>query len=118
MPGLMVAEMVIDRMYVPLAAAGLTDRRWFRNALMLSASCSSVKVSLPTAAATLPPLSLRNSILPALNSRTAEVMSVVTVPGPGRGHQAAGAEHAAERADDAHHVGRGQGHVEVHGSRP
>ena len=32
MPGLMVAEMVTDRMYVPLAAAGLTVRRWLRNA--------------------------------------------------------------------------------------
>ena len=114
MPGLMVAEMVTDRMYVPLAAAGLTVRRWFRNALMFSSSCVSVKFSLPTGAATFPPLSLRNSILPALNSRTAEAMSVVTVPGAGRGHQPAGAEHAAERADDAHHVGRGQGDVEVH----
>ena len=27
MPGLIVAETVIDRMYVPLAAAGLSDRR-------------------------------------------------------------------------------------------
>ena len=36
MPGLMVAEMVTDRMYVPLAAAGLTVRRWFRNVVMFS----------------------------------------------------------------------------------
>src|SRR5262249_24086171 len=32
----------------------------------------------------------------------------------GRGHQPAGAEHPAERADHAHHVGGGQRHVEVH----
>ena len=44
-----------------------------------------MKFSLPTGAATFPPLSLRNSILPALNSRTAEVMSVVTVPERGEG---------------------------------
>src|SRR5262249_12445796 len=66
MPGLMVAETVIERMYAPLAAAGLMARRWFRKVLMFSTSCSSVKLSLPTGAATLPPLSLRNSILPAL----------------------------------------------------
>ena len=63
----------------------MTVRRWFKNVLMFSSSWVSVKFSLPTAAATLPPLSLRNSILPALNSRTPEAMSVVTVPERGDG---------------------------------
>ena len=114
MPGLMVAEIVIDRIYVPFAAAGLTVRRWLRNVLMLSASCSSVKLSFPTGAATFPPLSLRNSILPALNSRTPERDVRRDGPRPRRGHQPAGAEQPAERPDDAHHVGRGQGDVEIH----
>ena len=81
---------------------------------MLSTSCSSLKASLPTGTATFPPLSLRNSILPALNSRTAELMSVVTVPDRGDGIESARAEHAAQGPDDAHHVRRGQSHVEVH----
>ena len=46
MPGLMVAEMVTDRMYVPLAAAGLTVRRWFRNVVMFSTSCVVAEVQL------------------------------------------------------------------------
>ena len=33
--------------------------------------------------------------------------------GPRRGHQAAGAQHLAQRADDAHHVRGGDAHVEV-----
>ncbi len=81
---------------------------------MFSTSCSSLKPILPTGTATLPPLSLRNSILPALNSRTADVMSVVTVPERGEGIKPRGPEHAAQGPDDPHHVGRGQGDVEVH----
>ena len=53
--------------------------------MIFSTSWVSLKFSLPTGAATFPPLSLRNSILPALNSRTAEAMSVVTVPDRGEG---------------------------------
>ena len=118
MPGLMVAEMVIDWMYVPLAAAGLSVRRWFRNALMFSTSCSSVKLILPTGAATLPALVVAELDLAGLE--LADRRGDVGRDGarPGRGHQAARAEHAAQRADDAHHVGRGQGDVEVHRARP
>ncbi len=45
-PGLMVAETVTERMYVPLAAAGLSDRRWFRKALMFSSKLLLAEVEL------------------------------------------------------------------------
>ena len=83
---------------------------------MFSINCASVKFSFH-GAATLPPLSLRNSILPALNSRTADVMSASRSPTAARASTPR-AEQAAERADDAHHVGRGQGDVEVQESCP
>ena len=113
MPGLMVAEMVTERMYVPLAAAGLTVRRWFRNVLMFSSSWSSVKFSLPTGGGDVAPLVVAELDLARLE--LADRRGDVGRDGPraGRRHQPARAEQPAERADDAHHVGRGQGDVEV-----
>ncbi len=80
---------------------------------MFSTSCVVAEVQLADRGGHVAPLSLRNSILPALNSRTAEVMSVATVPDRGRGHQATGTKQPAERADDAHHVGVAKRDVEV-----
>ena len=82
-------------------------------ARMLATSCSAVNEALPTRMWTLPTLSVRYSTRPPLNSATALPTSVVTVPGLGVGHEAAGPEHPAERPDLAHQVRRGDGHVEV-----
>ena len=61
-----------------------------------------------------PPSSfVRNSTLPALYSLTAFVTSGVTVPARGEGMRPRGAEYFAQRTDDAHHVGRGDAHVEL-----
>ena len=57
---------------------------------------------------------MRYSTLPPLNS----VDGAADVGGDGArlrvGHQASRAERATEPADERHHVGRGDGHVEVH----
>ena len=83
---------------------------------MFSTSFSSSKLILPTPAWTLPPLSERYSTLPALNSLTAAATSPVgrdDGAGLRRRHQAARAEHLTEPRHLAHHVLRGEGHVEV-----
>ena len=69
---------------------------------------------LPIGAWTMPVLSTRNSTLPALISLTA--LRDVGRHGAGLRvrHQAARAEHLAELADRAHHVGRRHDRVEVH----
>ena len=80
---------------------------------MLSASFGASKLSLPTTACTLPALSLRNSTLPALYSLTVLADVGRHRAGAGRRHQAARAEHFAQRADELHHVRRGDADVEV-----
>ena len=62
---------------------------------------------------TTPAFSTRNSTRPALSSRTALATSVVTVPTFGFGIRPLRTEHAAEAADQAHHVGRGDHRVEL-----
>ena len=78
-----------------------------------SRSFSPPNDALPMRAWTMPAFSTRNSTRPALSSRTALATSVVTVPDLGVRHQALGAEHAAEPADQAHHVRGGDHRVEV-----
>ena len=80
---------------------------------MFSASFGASKLSLPTTACTMPALSLRNSTLPALYSPTVLADVGRHRAGAGRRHQAARAEHFAQRADELHHVGRGDAGVEV-----
>jgi hypothetical protein len=109
----MVLESVTARTYRPFAAAGLARTMFSMKAERFSFSWSSEKETLPIGAWTLPVLSTRNSILPALISRTARATSKVTVPAFGRRHQAARAEDAAELTDLAHLVRRGDRDVEV-----
>ncbi len=61
----------------------------------------------------MPAFSTRNSTAPPLASLTAWVTSIVTVPTFGFGIRSARAEHFAEPADDAHHVGRRDAAVEI-----
>src|SRR5229473_2426999 len=87
-PGVMVPAMVIEFTKFPFTADGLAWRTCSTNTVMFSASLSSSKLILPTPACTLPPLSVRYSTLPALNSRTAAAISppaVTTVPALGVG---------------------------------
>ena len=78
----------------------------------LSASCSSEKDTFPIGACTLPVLSTRNSILPALISLTARPISNVTVPAFGVGIKPRGPD-AAEGTNLSHEVGRSDTDVEV-----
>ena len=80
---------------------------------MFSASFGASKLSLPTTACTLPALSLRNSTLPALYSPTVLADVGRHRAGTGRRHQAARTEHLTQRADELHHVGRGDAGVEL-----
>ena len=106
-------DTVTDRKYRPLAAGGLARWSSSTTARMLATSCSWLNEALPTRMWTLPTLSVRYSTRPPLNSPTALPTSVVTVPGLGVGHEAAGPEDPAERAHLAHQVGGGDGDVEV-----
>ena len=110
----MVAEMVTDWMYVPLDADGLSVRRWLRNALMFSTSCSSREGQFAHGRGDVSALVVAELDLAGLELLDGRGDVGRDGARPGRGHQAAGAEHAAERSDDAHHVGGGQGDVEVH----
>src|SRR5262249_43025949 len=85
-PGLIVEQIVIDLTKCPLTPDGLAARTASMKELMFSVSFFSSKLILPTPACTLPPLSVRNSTLPALKSLTAPVTSpVMTVPALGVG---------------------------------
>ena len=66
--------------YLPLAAAGLALTTLSTRAWALATSLAVSNDHLPIGAWTMPVLSTRNSTLPALISRTALAMSVVTVP--------------------------------------
>ena len=83
------------------------------NVSMFSFSLGASKLILPTTAWTMPPLSLRNSTLPALYSLTTLATSGVTVPARGEGIRPRGPSTLPERADQAHHVRRGDAHVEL-----
>src|SRR4051812_18819848 len=72
-------------MYEPLAVTGFIFFKVLIRAWALAARSVSEKDILPMTAWTLPPASLRNSILPAVYSLTAVVTSVVTVPALGEG---------------------------------
>src|SRR5881397_2324172 len=83
--GPIVDDNAMDRMYWPFAAAGLARTIASRNACRFSVSASAAKDFFPTGACTIPLLSTRNSILPALSSFTALATSIVTVPAFGFG---------------------------------
>src|SRR3954468_20814148 len=83
--GVMLALTTTFLKYAPLDVWGLSLRTVDSIALMLSLSFWLSKLSLPTTQWTLPPESLRNSILPAAYSRTASAMLAVTVPALGEG---------------------------------
>jgi len=83
--GPIVDDNAMDRMYWPFAAAGLARTIASRNACRFSVSASAVKDFFPIGAWTIPLLSTRNSILPALSSFTALATSIVTVPAFGFG---------------------------------
>src|ERR1019366_1313403 len=84
-PGPMVDETVMLMTYRPLALAGFTRRISSTTACTLRARSSRLKLTLPTRSWTLPILSLRYSTRPPLNSVTALVTSMVTVPVLGLG---------------------------------
>src|SRR5213078_528478 len=84
-PGPCVVEMVTDRMYVPLAVAGLSLSSISSNAVRLDASWSVLNDALPIGVWMMPAFSTRNSTRPALSSRTALATSAVTVPTLGLG---------------------------------
>ena len=111
--GPIVEDTNIVRMYLPLAAGGLAWTMAWMKVRRLSTSLASAKETLPTVEWTMLVLSTRNSTLPALVSSTALRTSKVTVPGLGVGHEALGAQDAAELADAAHDVGRRDDDVEV-----
>ena len=82
-------------------------------AVMFSASFAASKLSLPdhgvdVAAGVVAELDLARLVLLDDFAHVGRDRA-----GPRRRHQAAGAEHLAQRADHAHHVGRGDAHVEI-----
>ena len=83
------------------------------NAVKFVSSASRPNETLPMAACTLPALSTRNSILPALDlaHRAADVEGHRA--GLRVRHQSARTEHASELTELAHLVRRGDHHVEV-----
>src|SRR5690606_36567755 len=84
-PGPIVDEMTTLLMYTPFAAAGLARLRVSISAIRFSSSLFDSKDTLPIGACTIPALSRRNSIFPALISCTALPTSKVTVPAFGFG---------------------------------
>src|SRR5262249_18040517 len=84
-PGLMVVETDTLRRKLPFTLGGRRLVRWERNAVRFCSRSSTENERLPTGAWTLPPASVRNSTLPALNSLTALPTSGVTVPDFGLG---------------------------------
>ena len=82
-------------------------------ALMLSTSLSSGKETLPTVEWMMLVLSTRNSTLPALRLLDGLLDVEGHRAGLGVGHQALGPQDAAQLADAAHDVGRGDDDVEV-----
>src|SRR5262245_26397506 len=84
-PGLMVVLTDTLRRKLPLTDGGRRLVRCVRNAVRFCSRSSIENERLPKGACTLPPASVRNSTLPALNSRTAVPTSGVTVPDFGLG---------------------------------
>ena len=85
----------------------------FMKALMFSTSFGESKLILPTMAWTLPPLSLRNSTLPALYSPTTLADIRRDRAGTRTGHQTTRTEHTTERSDQSHHVGSGDADIKI-----
>ena len=114
MPGPIVDDSVTLLRYLPFAAAGLAFTMLSTSACVLAISDSAGNEVFPTGAWMMPVLSTRNSTLPALISLTA--LRDLERDGAGLRvrHQAARAEHLAETADRAHHVGRRDDGVEIH----
>ena len=111
--GLIVALTAIPLMYCPRTAAGLRSTTWLMKAVMLSASFGRVEAQLAhhgvdVAAGVVAELHLARLVL---LDDLAHVRR--DGAGPRRRHQAAGAEDLAQRADHAHHVGRGDADVEI-----
>ena len=79
-PGPMVDDTVMLFRSRPLAAEGFALTMLSTSACAFAMSASASNDVLPSGACTMPVLSTRNSTLPALISRTALAMSVVTVP--------------------------------------
>ena len=105
MPGPIVELSVMPLMYLPLAAEGLARTTLVDHRLrVLDQLLSGVNESLPTGTCTSAVLSVRNSTLPALISRTAAATSFVTVPVFGLGIRPRGTEHLAQASDRLHHV--------------
>jgi hypothetical protein len=102
--------------YLPLAPAGLARTIASTNASKLRRRSSFEKLALPMPEWMMPAFSTRNSTWPPLAALTASV----TLGRDGAElrvrHQALGAEHLTEAADDAHHVGRRDHAVEVDGA--
>ena len=98
--------------YLPFAAAGFALTMLSTSAGALAIRFGAANDVLPTGAWTMPVLSTRNSTLPALISFTALPVGRHRA-GLRVRHQAARAEHLAEPADGAHHVGRRDDGVEV-----
>ena len=112
-PGPIVLDTETFLTYTPFAAGGLARTIWSMNAVKFVSSASMPNDTLPIGACTLPALSTRNSILPAFVSRTA-LRDVERHRARLRvRHEPARTEHAAERAELAHLVRRGDQHVEV-----
>src|SRR4051795_8780900 len=79
-PGPIVDDIVTLLGYLPLAADGLALTTLSTSAWAFSMRLWAANETLPTGAWMIPVLSTRNSTLPALISRTAFAMSIVTVP--------------------------------------
>src|SRR4029079_14646191 len=79
-PGPIVDDSVTLLRYLPFAAAGFAWTTLSTSACAFAISASPANDILPTGAWMMPVLSTRNSTLPALISRIAFAMSVVTVP--------------------------------------
>src|SRR3972149_5897143 len=90
MPGPMVVERVTLLRYCPFADDGFALTITSRNLFMFSTSFWFSNSALPTESWTMPVLSTRNSILPALTSPTALTTSGVTVPLLGSGSRPGG----------------------------
>ena len=113
MPGPCVVEIVIERMYVPFAVAGLSFISISSSARRFCASASGLNEALPNGVWMMPAFSTRNSTRPALSS-----LDRLRDVGGDRTdlrvrHQAARTEDAADLTDLHHHVRRRDEGVEL-----
>src|SRR2546421_90637 len=79
-PGPIVEDIVTLLRYLPFAADGFAFTTLSTSACAFSIRLWDANETLPTGAWMIPVLPTRNSTLPALISRTALAMSMVTVP--------------------------------------